>query len=166
MNPERSMMDARASAVLRELTCTDQDPLLAAVCAARESTARQLTQALASGGIEVTLVAHQPVGLLTELREHPVDAIVCVASAGERGIAEVRGLRGRPPNTQLVLVAGDVTRPRLRRMLDLGAQGVVLDSQISRALVPGVRAACGGLVCAPAALSEGMERGPLTTRQR
>jgi two-component system response regulator DesR len=51
-------------------------------------------------------------------------------------------------------------------MLDLGAQAIVLDSQVATALVPAVRAANGGLVCVPTELSASMERGPLTRRQR
>jgi len=166
MNPERSLMDARASAALRELSCMEHDRLVAAVCASRDSTAQRLAQALLAGGIKVTLMARELVGVLAHVRAHSVDALVCAVSGRDGGVAEVRALRNRSPHTQLLIVGGSVTRPHLRRMLDLGAQGFVLDSQVSSALVPAVRATCGGLVCVPAELSASMERGPLTKRQR
>ena len=164
MKPDSA--DARASIILRELSCANHGQLVAAVCASRDSTSRRLAKGLASGGIEVALIAPEPAGVLEELREHPLDVVVCAVSARDGGLAEVRALRGRSPHTQLVLVTGSTSRPRLRRMLDLGAEGVVLDSQVSRALVPAVRAACGGLVCVPTELSESVGCGPLTRRQQ
>jgi len=166
MNPERSLMDARATAALRELSCTDPSPLVAAVCAFSESSAQRLAQELFAGGIKVTLIARELPGVLAHLRRHPVDVIVCAVTGDDEGVAEVRALRKRSPHTQLVIVSASVTRPHLRRMLDLGAQGFVLDSQVSSALVPAVRAACGGLVCVPTELNESVARGPLTARQR
>jgi two-component system, NarL family, response regulator DesR len=166
VNPERSLMDTRAVAALRELSLSEQDPLVAAICASRESTARRLAQALFAGGIKVDLMARKLAGLLAPLGGHPVDAIICAVSGSDAGVIEARALRKRSPHTQLVLVMGNVTLPRLRRILDLGAQAIVLDTQVSTALVPAVRAARSGLVCVPAELSTGMGRGPLTRRQQ
>jgi DNA-binding NarL/FixJ family response regulator len=159
-------MDAKATAVLRELNCAEQDPLVVAICAPREGTAQRLALALSAGGIRVTLMARKSAGLLAHLRGHSVDAVICAVSGSDAGVMEARALRKRSPHTQLVLVMGSVTLPRLRRILDLGAQAIVLDTQVSTALVPAVRAAQSGLVCVPAELGTGMGRGPLTKRQQ
>src|SRR4029078_5146629 len=118
-----------------------------AICAPREGTAQRLALALSAGGIRVTLMARTSAGLLAHLRGHAVDAVICAVSGSDAGVMEARALRKRSPHTQLVLVMGSVTLPRLRRILDLGAQAIVLDTQVSTALVPAVRAAKSGLVC-------------------
>jgi DNA-binding NarL/FixJ family response regulator len=164
--PDYSLMDRTAALLLDELSHSHARALEVAVSAAEEEVRRYVAATLGAAGIDVAVTARDSAELLEELRAYTVDAAVCVALGRDEEIAAVRTLRARPPHTQLVLIGRTTSRPRLRRMLDLGAQGFVLEAQVATALAPAVRAACSGLVCVPTDLSQNVERGALTTRQR
>ena len=159
-------MEHTAASILDELSYAHSRPLTAAVCAAGHEERDQVVATLDAAEIQVAAVARDPRELVAKLRAYTVDAAVYFVSEEDGGIAAVRSLRARPPRTPLVLIGRSASRPRLRKMLDLGVGGFVLQAQLATALVPAVRAACTGLVCVPADLSQNIERGALTTRQR
>lgn len=155
-----------AASLLDELSYSHARELVAAVSASDREVGRHVAATLGAAGIQVVATTAGPSELLAELRTYTVDAAVCVASELDAGIGLARALRARPPHTQLVLVGRSASRPRVRRMLDLGAQGFVLQTQVATALEPAVRAACSGLVCVPTELRQNVEGCALTTRQR
>jgi two-component system, NarL family, response regulator DesR len=161
------LMDSTAASIFAELDSEiDERPLAAAVCARDAGLRDRAADALRSDGIEVCATTTGGDELLTVLGRQRVDAAICVISEADEDVPSVEALRARPPGSSLVIAGFATSRARLRRMLDLGAQAFVLEWQMATALAPAVRAACSGLVSVPAELSQNVERGALTRRQR
>ncbi len=160
-------MDSTAASILAELdSATGARQLVAAVCARDAGVRDRAAAALRSDGIKVCAAAAGGDELLSALGRQRVDVVICVLSEAEGNISSVRALRARPPGSSLVIAGFGTSRARLRKMLDLGAQGFVLEWQMATALAPAARAACSGLVSVPAELSQNVERRALTKRQR
>jgi DNA-binding NarL/FixJ family response regulator len=158
--------DASVASIFAELAGSGDGTLTAAVSGRDADLRDRAAWTLRQDGIEVTVTTSGPDELLAEIERSPVDATICIVSAPEEDIAAVRAMGARPPGSHLVVVGFGTTRARLRRMLDLGLGGFVLEWQIVRSLAPAVRAACSGQVSVPVDLSQTVERRALTRRQR
>jgi DNA-binding NarL/FixJ family response regulator len=105
--------------------------------------------ALAAGGVPVDA------GVLTlrrigELAESPPDAVVVAADlAGAAGLAAVRRVRKEMAATRIVVVASDAGAGVARQALNAGADALVPEPEVERALTAVVHAVLAGFICTP-----------------
>ncbi len=140
-------------------------PLIAAV-AEDELAARRIESALESDGMRV-----QTRGLSVEDlgRGAAPDLDVLVIAFG-RGITQrdqqMRRLRRSLPNTYVIAVMPEDSRRGVRRSLEAGADGVVFETEVERALTLTVRAVIAGQTVVPAAARHEVDRPTLSGREK
>jgi DNA-binding NarL/FixJ family response regulator len=95
------------------------------------------------------------------------DVIVMAAPVASEAPQAIRELCGRVPGTPIVVVLTGTGSPsELRKALKAGADGVVLDEELGRALVPTIDAVRHGQVAVPRALRGNVIRQPLSHREK
>lgn len=140
-------------------------PLIAAA-ADDQLAARRIESALAADGMIV-----ETRDLCAEERGHrsSADPDVLVAAFG-RGITErdgqMRRLRKSLPNTHLIAVMPEDSRRGVRRALEAGADGVVFETEVEKALSWTVRAVVAGQTVVPAAGRHEVDRPTLSSREK
>jgi DNA-binding NarL/FixJ family response regulator len=82
-----------------------------------------------------------------------------------REMASLRRLCREAPEATVVLISPPATGPGVRRALDAGATGLVLDSELELTLAPTVRAAAIGQTVVPRKLRAGVETPVLSHRE-
>jgi DNA-binding NarL/FixJ family response regulator len=142
-----------------------RSPVIAAL-AADELAARRIDGVLAAGGLAppARIRTLDEVG---RLADPPPQLVVAVLSAGltERD-RQLRRLRGLLPDGVVVLVVPGAARRGIRRALEAGANGVVLDTDLEHALVPTVQAVLAGQLAVPVPARDQVERVAFTARER
>jgi DNA-binding NarL/FixJ family response regulator len=137
-----------------------------AVCVEEPALRDRVCAALSAGGHAVFAREATVEGLLASCNG---DAPACVVLAAERpdrsAIETVRAIRSRFEHSSAVLVCRSATTPEVRRALELGVAGVVLDDDAEEALVAVVAVVCAGQVSVPSG-QYAAKRQALTTREK
>lgn len=101
--------------------------------------------------------------------DHGIAPDVVVVTFG-RGVTErdhqLRRLRKRLPDAQLIAVIPEDSRRGVRRAIEAGADGVVFESALESVLSPTVRAALAGQTAVPAAGRHEVDRPALSAREK
>lgn len=140
-------------------------PLIAAA-ADDELAARRIESALVAGGmiVETRDLCAEELG-----HRSSADPDVFVAAFG-RGITErdgqMRRLRKSLPNTHLIAVMPEDSRRGVRRALEAGADGVVFETEVEKALSWTVRAVVAGQTVVPAAGRHEVDHPTLSSREK
>jgi DNA-binding NarL/FixJ family response regulator len=94
--------------------------------------------------------------------------VVVLASSGSRANVDtdVSRARARWGDAPLVAVVESPSNREVRRLLDSGVLGVVLESNLNSTLVPTVRVVCAGQLALPPVLRPHIERPVLSHRER
>ncbi len=100
-----------------------------------------------------------------ERRANDADAVV-VQLPDREPAAHVAELREVAPELPIVTLTGSLTTRRLRSLLGAGADAVVLDGDVPRALGPAIRSACAGQLSIPGSLRQAHETPILSTREK
>jgi len=130
-----------------------------------ELAARRIDSVLTADGMEVAAQAEYDAGGESDGAEP--DAVVVTYG---RGVTErdhqIRLLRKRMPNAQLIAVIAEDSRRGVRRAIEAGADGVVFESALETVLAPTVRAALAGQTSVPAAGRHEVDRPALSGREK
>jgi DNA-binding NarL/FixJ family response regulator len=94
-----------------------------------------------------------------------VVVLVCDLSKVER-LVDLRAEVAQSGSAPTVIVSPEAHGPALRRALSAGASGLVLDTDIDRALVAAVRAVAANQTCVPRALKIAVDKPTLSHRER
>jgi DNA-binding NarL/FixJ family response regulator len=137
--------------------------LTAAVVSADELMAWRLRDALERGGLEVMESAGH-VGLLSADVTWAAAVVLAGATSASAQRALLHAARARFPNVPPVLVAS-LSSNGVRKALDAGAAGIVLDSDVEAALPDTVRAVHVHQVVVPRRCGQAI-RPPLTHREK
>jgi DNA-binding NarL/FixJ family response regulator len=140
-------------------------PLIAAL-AAEVPDAKRIERALGVAGLALYARVDEPGDVAMLAGDRP-DALVAVLARGlTQRDREIRQLRRLLPAGRIVLVADSDSRRGVRRALEAGADGVVLDAHLDQALGPTVDAVLAGQVAVPAAGRNQVERPSLSVREQ
>jgi two-component system response regulator DesR len=141
------------------------DELTVAAVATDTRMLQRVVQTLEADGLEVAVAALDPDELMAALRQLRVDAVVCIVLGSPGRVRWVSELHELTPTSHIVVVGAQSSRRLVRRLLDAGVEGFVLESRVDTALSLAVRAACAGQVSLPTELSRNVGRPPLTFRE-
>jgi DNA-binding NarL/FixJ family response regulator len=139
------------------------DPLVV-IAADDQLMRRRISGALAEAGLAV--VAE---GLLPDQRNNggpaSVVTVACDVSRADR-MSELRRLRKRLRSASIIVVSPGDSGLAVRRALDAGADGFVLESELERALAATVRAVASGQTVVPRNLRRCVHRPAFSHRER
>lgn len=123
----------------------------------------RIRHALASDGVQVIAAVRTS----AKLEQHASDADAVVVQLPDRDpAAHVAEVRVVVPGLPIVTLTDTLTTRRLRALLGAGADAVVLDGDVSRALGPAIRSACVGQLSIPGSLRQTQETPVLSTREK
>jgi DNA-binding NarL/FixJ family response regulator len=150
-----------------EVTDVTGHQLSVAVCAEERSNRDRICAALAAGGHAVLARTATVEGLLAACAGSAPRCVVVVADRPDRSVMPtVRLIRSKLERVAEVLVCRSARGTEVRRALELGVDGVVLNDDIEDVLVAVVAAVCAGQVSVPGGQpGDGMMRA-LTTREK
>jgi DNA-binding NarL/FixJ family response regulator len=150
-----------------EVTDVTGQQLSVAVCAAEHSHRDRVCAALAAGGHAV-LARHATVeGLLASCTGSAPTCLVVVADRPDRSaMGTVRVIRSKFERVAAVLVCRRARGTEVRRALELGVDGVVLDDDVEEVLVAVVTVVCAGQVSVPGGQRGDVMMRALTTREK
>jgi DNA-binding NarL/FixJ family response regulator len=135
-----------------------------AVVAVDELALRRLESTLALAGLPPTSAVYEPEDL-DPARAPEVLVLACAA-----GLMRRRELLGRAaalhPGSYLVLVGAEDSPGAVRAAVEAGADGVVFEADVERALVPTVLAVASGQVVVPAARGREVAPPILSAREK
>jgi DNA-binding NarL/FixJ family response regulator len=138
-----------------------------AVAGAEDVLMRRLVVTLTTQGMDVAQTASSIVDIARDAAEiRPSVLVWAVRESGRTVTTTVRALEERLADTPLVLVTNSAKARELRRLLDAGARGLVLESQLSTTLVPTIRAVCAGQLAIPGNLRGEATKPPLSHREK
>jgi two-component system, NarL family, response regulator DesR len=141
--------------------------LSVAVCVEERSHRERVCSALASGGHAV-FARHATVeGLLQSCNGSTPECVVIAADRPDRSaMSAVRLIRARLEGASAVLICRRARGTEVRRAVELGVGGVVLNGDGEEALAAVVAAVCAGQVSVPGGHRGEVAVQPLTTRER
>jgi DNA-binding NarL/FixJ family response regulator len=150
-----------------EVTAVRRDQLSVAVCAEERSHRDQVCAALVLGG-HVVLARNATVeGLLASCARSTPRCVVVVADRPNRSVmGTVRLIRSKFERVAEVLVCRTARGTEVRRALELGVDGVVLNEDVDDVLVAVVAAVCAGQVSVPGGQRGDVMVRALTTREK
>ena len=136
------------------------------VCASDELARRRLAAALAADGLRLDEVVAAPEDLPPgNGAAHPEVVVVAVGRSTTRRTAVIRFLRRSMPETRIVLVCPAGSEPGVRKALEAGADGFVLEADVETALAPTALAVGAGQVSVPRPLRQAIGRPALSHRE-
>jgi DNA-binding NarL/FixJ family response regulator len=124
---------------------------------------RMVTSALEHEGVDALVLARR--GGESRFRAPPRAVDVVVVPEPERA-ADLRELAKALPGARIIVVSPQVTGASAQRLLEVGASGIVAESEATETLGPAVRAVMAGLVCVPRVAREVVVPPALSTRER
>lgn len=137
-----------------------------AMLADDELAARRAEAVLVGDGLLVSIRAGRADDIVESRPMHP-DVVIVLCG---RGITErdhqMRRMRRAMPNTGIVAVMPDDSRRGVRRALEAGADGVVFETMLERALSLTVRSVLAGQTIVPAAGRLEVDRPTLSAREK
>jgi two-component system, NarL family, response regulator DesR len=138
-----------------------------ALCAEERSFRDQLSAALTAGGHAVLARSTTGEGLLASCNGKLPACVVIAADRPDRATLEiVRLVRSQLGGVRAVLVCRHAVVADVRRALELGIDGVVLQEDAQEALAAVVAAVCAGQVSAPNGQRRAVRARALTTREK
>lgn len=151
----------------RELVRWERSSELSLGVAVHSSEALRATKTLLAG--EYRLGAASPMldELLRRCAHHRPDAVVIeLGLEGHGPIRALRRVREALPDARIVVIADPPRDHDVRRALRAGADGVVLQSTVERALAPTVRAVVAGQLALPRRHRHHLEKRALSHREQ
>jgi DNA-binding NarL/FixJ family response regulator len=144
------------------------DSLSVGVVGDGEGVLRRIRELLELDGLVVTVESLTPGELSGDRLGRVPDVLVVTGSAAnpQRVWASVRRLRRRLPTVRTVVVAASVAGHDVRRMIEAGADGLVLERRMDTTLAVAVRAAMAGQVCVPRLSNQLVEAPALSYREK
>ena len=141
------------------------DALVTGLVASDESLCERVTEIAATAGVELRLTATEIESLVADSGAEDLTTILigCSSSEARELVEEVR--ETLPKASVVVILESDGARPMPRRLVDCGADGIVLESHIEAALKGTLAAVQSGQVVLP---REMVQRGqpPLSFREK
>lgn len=140
-------------------------PSETAVVAAPEKLEReQLTEMVRSAGLEVAAAVKS----IAELPDDATPAVLVVTLdvTVPAAPAELRRLRSALGSSRIVVVSPAITPTGVRRLLDGGAEGLVLKPKAETSLGPTLRAVLSDQVCVPRTAGRQLQKPALTSREK
>jgi len=154
-----------ASAAL-SVAASGVDDVVIAIVASDDATCARVTEAAKATGAEVLATASDLDALLVQDSLAEITTVVVHSSVTE-ATRIVERIQEELPERSVIVVASSAngSRPTVRRLLDCGADGIVLESQVEAALAGTLTAIRSGQVALPREL---MNRGaaPLSFREK
>ena len=133
-----------------EVTDVTGQQLSVAVCAEERSRRDQVCAALRAGGHAVLARNSTVEGLLAACTDSDPRCVVVVADRPDRSaIGVIRLIRSKLETVAAVLVCRSARGTEVRRALELGVDGVVLNGDVEEVLVAVVAVVCAGQVSVP-----------------
>jgi DNA-binding NarL/FixJ family response regulator len=128
---------------------------------------RRLVGLLEADGMIVHLQMRSPEAL-AEAGDALLDSVIVVASdiSEPATVAAMRRVRTRAPEARIVIVSPSSHGTGVRRALNAGADGFVLESRIDETLACTVRAVRSNQVCAPRELRRWVAKPSFTHREK
>ena len=143
------------------------DRLPVAVCAMEPSFRDQVCEALAAGGHGVLARAETAEGLLASCNGDVPACVVVAADRPDRStVGTVRLIRSMFGGVSTVVVCRRAAGPDVRRALELGVGGIVLEEEAREALATVVAVVCAGQVSVPSRQRGAVRARALTTREK
>jgi two-component system, NarL family, response regulator DesR len=143
------------------------DKPLVAVCVEERSLRDRICAALAAGGHAVFSRNATVEGLLALCNGSAPACVVVAADRPDRSaMGTVRLIRSHLEGASAVLVCRVARGTEVRRALELGVDGVVLNDDAEEALVAVVAVVCAGQVSVPSGQRGEVRAQPLTTREK
>jgi DNA-binding NarL/FixJ family response regulator len=150
-----------------EVTDVTGHQLSVAVCAEERSHREQVCAALATGGHAVLARTATVEGLLAACAGSTPRCVVVVVDRPNRSVMGiVRLIRSKLERVAEVLVCRSARGTEVRRALELGVDGVVLNDDVEEVLVAVVAAVCAGQVSVPGGQRGDVMMRALTTREK
>jgi DNA-binding NarL/FixJ family response regulator len=150
-----------------EVTHATGQQLSVAVCAEERSQRDRVCTALAAGGHAVLARNATVEGLLASCTGSAPTCVVVVAERPDRSaMGTVRLIRSRLERVAAVLVCRSARGTEVRRALELGVDGVVLNDDVEGVLVAVVAVVCAGQVSVPGGQRGDVMMRALTTREK
>ncbi len=142
-------------------------PLSVAVWVEERSHRDRVCAALRAGGYAVSSCNATVEGLLATCESSTPACVVVAADRPDRSaINAVRLIRSKLEGTSAVLICRRARKTEVRRAVELGVGGVVLNDDAEEVLVAVVAAVCAGQISVPGGHRGGVVVQPLTTRER
>jgi DNA-binding NarL/FixJ family response regulator len=160
---------AGRDAFLNRMTLGDarSQGLPVAVCGNEPAFRQQVASALESAGYVILARAENGEGLLASCIGNVPACVVIAADRPDRSAVDLVCLvRSKLEYLPAVLVCRRAVVAEVRRAVELGVDGVVLEDGIGDALGPVVEAACAGQVSAPSGYRRALRAQALTTREK
>jgi DNA-binding NarL/FixJ family response regulator len=137
------------------------------IAAEDQVTLRRMASALAYDGLAVSTEATSGEELALACDDaHPHAVALANGGAASDAPPAVRLVRDRLPRTRVVVVSPPVGGPVVRKTLEAGADGFVLESQIELTLAVTIRAVCAGQVAVPRETRHQVEKPALSYREK
>jgi DNA-binding NarL/FixJ family response regulator len=137
------------------------------VCVAARPLRDQACRALAAAGHLVVARETTVEALLTSCRGSAPSCIVVAVDRPDRSaVGSVRLIRSRLKDVAAVLLCRRARGTEVRRALELGVDGVVLEKEAEGALAAVVAVVCAGQVSVPSGQRSEVRAQALTTRER
>ena len=138
-----------------------------ALCAEARSVRDQLSAALTAGGHAILARSTTGEGLLASCNGRLPACVVVAAERPDRStVGIVRLVRSKLGSAPAVLVCRRAVVADVRRALELGVDGVILQEDAEEALAAVVAAVCAGQVSAPNGQRRAVRARALTTREK
>jgi DNA-binding NarL/FixJ family response regulator len=138
-----------------------------ALCAEKRSSSDRLSSALRAGGHPVLAQSTSGEGLLVACNGRSPACVVIAADRPDRTtLGIVRLMRSKLDGVPVVLVCRRAVVADVRRALELGVDGVILQENADQALAAVVAAVCAGQVSAPSGQRRAVRARALTTREK
>ncbi len=143
------------------------DGLLIGVCVEEQPLRAQVCGALAAAGHVVLAREATVEGLLAACNGRAPSCAVVAADRPDRSaVGTVRMIRSKLEGLPAVLLCRRARGSEVRRALELGVDGVVLENEVSDALAAVVAVVCAGQVSVPSGQRGEVRAQALTTRER
>jgi two-component system response regulator DesR len=137
------------------------------IVASDRAVIRQITRALAAPRFSIAAISFEIKELLLETQHLDLHVVVWHADRSRARLSETAGqLHKRLPDANLVAVSAFPSAHELRRAMDAGLDGLVLESQLPIALAAAVLTACAGQLSIPREARRQIYKPALTYGER
>jgi DNA-binding NarL/FixJ family response regulator len=137
---------------------------MVAVVASEQAQLERLSAMVAADGLSVGPTA----ATIDELPADPPWETIVVAldMTVPTAVPALRRLRSAFAEARVVIVSPSTSAIGIRRLLDAGAEGLVVDSQAEQSLIPTLRAVAAGQVAVPREAGRQIQKPALTFREK
>jgi DNA-binding NarL/FixJ family response regulator len=145
---------------------TPRSALRVALAGTDRQEAERIADTLRAEGVTVEFSVRQPADVVDAVDGREPDAVLIRCDQAATANAAIRNLRGHLEAARVVVISKSVTPSGVRRMLDAGGDGLVLESEVESALPHVVRAVCAGQTSVPRDLRSHFLRPALSHREK